>query len=349
MYKKHKIFTSLVIAILILLFQTIYFMTLVNNMQGNARVVNYTGIVRGATQRLVKNELYNYHDDKQITNLDNIIIELKTGEGEQNLTVLKDEDYLSKLDILSNEWDNLKHLIYIYRSDSSIEDKLYITSEHYFKTADNLVTAAEHYSDGIAKKLKALEITITLTIIIMLIILLYQLSHEIKNNRILNKIAYIDCQTGLPNKRGCEEKMRELLTLDSEKNICCILFDINNLKYANDNFGHLVGDALITSFASLLRRAMPESMFVGRFGGDEFIAIGEANNPNDIETSIEKLKKAATQTVIGSSDNKVIISFAYGIAYSNEYPSCTIKTLMDIADKNMYQNKIMMKAKNKKE
>ena len=173
----------------------------------------------------------------------------------------------------------------------------------------------------------------------MLFVLLYQLSYEVRSNRVLNKIAYIDAQTGLPNKRGCEEKLNELFTLDRDKNVCCIIFDINNLKVANDNFGHFVGDALITSFASLLRRYMPENMFVGRFGGDEFIGIMENANECEIIRCIEELKKAANQTIVGSTKNKILISFAYGYAFSSEYPSYTIKTLMDIADKNMYQNK----------
>ena len=52
-----------------------------------------------------------------------------------------------------------------------------------------------------------------------------------------------------------------------------IMFDLNNLKRANDTYGHAVGDQLITNFARLLRNAIPAKDFVGRYGGDEFIAI----------------------------------------------------------------------------
>ena len=50
-----------------------------------------------------------------------------------------------------------------------------------------------------------------------------------------------------------------------------IMFDLNNLKRANDTYGHAVGDQLITNFARLLRNAIPAKDFVGRYGGDEFI------------------------------------------------------------------------------
>ena len=51
------------------------------NLQGNARVINYTGVVRGATQRLVKEELEGHRDDALISRLDGIIEELRTGKG----------------------------------------------------------------------------------------------------------------------------------------------------------------------------------------------------------------------------------------------------------------------------
>ena len=96
------------------------------------------------------------------------------------------------------------------------------------------------------------------------------------------------------------------------------MFDLNNLKRANDTYGHAVGDQLITNFARLLRNAIPAKDFVGRYGGDEFIAI-------------------ITQ--------KVEVSYAYGYAFSEDYADCTIKTLFDKADKHMYENKAVEKAK----
>ncbi|MFQ7551475.1 MAG: hypothetical protein ACLRMZ_15560 [Blautia marasmi] len=51
------------------------------SLQGNARVINYTGVVRGATQRLVKEELEGRRDDALIDKLDGIIEELRTGKG----------------------------------------------------------------------------------------------------------------------------------------------------------------------------------------------------------------------------------------------------------------------------
>ena len=65
----------------------------IHNLQGNARVINYTGVVRGATQRLVKEELKGRTDDALIARLDGIMEELATGVGENRLIRLNDQAY----------------------------------------------------------------------------------------------------------------------------------------------------------------------------------------------------------------------------------------------------------------
>ncbi len=55
--------------------------TSIYRLQGNARVINYAGVVRGATQRLIKQELLHKPNDELIRQLDSIITELLTGEG----------------------------------------------------------------------------------------------------------------------------------------------------------------------------------------------------------------------------------------------------------------------------
>lgn len=62
----------------------------INKLQGHARVINYTGIVRGATQQLVKQELRHIPDDPLIDRLDCIINELTGGTGKNNLVFLDD-------------------------------------------------------------------------------------------------------------------------------------------------------------------------------------------------------------------------------------------------------------------
>ena len=100
----------------------------IRNLQGNARVINYTGIVRGATQRLVKQELNHQADDAMIGNLDLLLNELETGEGPDALIRLDDEQFQSQIRRLQEAWIQLKAAIVDYRSGDSAEN-LYQLSE----------------------------------------------------------------------------------------------------------------------------------------------------------------------------------------------------------------------------
>ena len=62
-----------------LVFSSIFSLFSLHNLQGNAKVINYAGVVRGATQRLIKQELNNFPNDALIEKLDGIIDELQTG------------------------------------------------------------------------------------------------------------------------------------------------------------------------------------------------------------------------------------------------------------------------------
>lgn len=310
-----------------------------NQIQGNAKVINYAGVVRGATQKLVKNELYGVKDDKAIKRLDGIIYDLRTGKGNFSLAVINDKKYLKNLNEQNDYWKKLKKQILIARDEPAQRDRLYQYSEEYFKFADKTVLAAETYSEGLAKRIRILEIVIICLLTGILTFLIWTTTKIIHKNKLLDSITYIDYNTGLPNKRRCEDKLQEVNSLIERQNVCCFMFDLNNLKMINDTMGHQWGDFLILSFASFLRQVSPSSMFIGRFGGDEFIGIYENATREEIEQFLENLdKKAATLNY--SADDKIIpISFAYGYAYSFDYPNCSTQILMDIADKNMYEDK----------
>lgn len=118
----------------------------IHNLQGNARVINYTGVVRGATQRLVKEELKGRADDALIARLDGIMEELATGVGENRLIRLNDQAYQELLASMEDQWQVLKEEIMLVRQGKDSEE-LFELSEHYFQLADTTVTAAEQYTE----------------------------------------------------------------------------------------------------------------------------------------------------------------------------------------------------------
>lgn len=339
---QNKYSYTILIMILFTLLSIVFMGLMIHNVsaiQGTARVVNYAGIVRGATQQLIKNELRGNAQDAEIDKLDQIINGLQTGDRSLNLIKLQDEVYQDALNKLELEWITLKSSIYAARSNPATTDRLYQLSEAYFVTADHTVSAAEQYSDGVAERLNLIELMIVGCTSTNLIILVFQMISRFR----LKQIAYVDPNTGLPNKRYCEEQLHHEGLCMRHHTVCCFMFDLNNLKEVNDSLGHTAGDLLITKFADLLRHSAPVDTFIGRLGGDEFIAIMPNATTERISVFTEKLQ-AANHTECGDSSNQRLqVSFAFGHACSDAYPDCSIHALLDIADRRMYQDKESMK------
>ena len=110
---------------------------------GDARVINYSGIVRGATQKLVKEELNGHSDDKLIETLDGIIDNLQTGKGPYRLMKNSNEKYQRLLAELKLVWEDMKKEIVHLNSGSGSEKRLYDLSQRHFEMADRMVSSAE--------------------------------------------------------------------------------------------------------------------------------------------------------------------------------------------------------------
>lgn len=119
----------------------------IHGLQGNARVINYAGVVRGATQRLVKQELSGQPNDPLIGRLDGILSELATGEGENDLDRLQNDAFQELIAQMREQWSAVKNEIGRVRRGGD-GAALYRLSEEYFELADQTVSAAEAYSEG---------------------------------------------------------------------------------------------------------------------------------------------------------------------------------------------------------
>ena len=339
-YKKSKniiwIIQSCLILILIVLI--IFIMVNISRLQGTARVINYAGLVRGATQREVKLEITGNQNDELIKYLDDIIDDLKYKDGQYNLVNLRDNEYHDKLQILSDYWEELKKEIKAVREVGYQNTDIVKMSEIYFKMADETVSAAENYSERIAIKIRTLELLSVFDMLGLVILIIIQTIAAMKMsvlNKLLEQRAYTDAHTGLPNKDACEVFLKNKETV--AKHTACIMFDLNNLKIINDSKGHSKGDQLIFNFAHLLRRVIPQEAFVGRYGGDEFMVVIYNTSKTEIEDILMQLSREKDS--LNSRGNDMPIDYACGWAISDADSECTIQMLLDKADYYMYENK----------
>ena len=240
-YRKSKNIVGIIQSclILILIVLIIFIMVNISRLQGTARVINYAGLVRGATQREVKLEITGNPDDELIKYLDDILNDLKYQNGQYNLVDLKDKEYHDKLQILSDYWEELKKEIKAVREAGYQNTDIVNMSEIYFKMADETVSAAESYSERIAVKIRTLELLSVLDMLCLVILIVIQTLAAMKMsvlNKLLEQRAYTDAHTGLPNKDACEVLLNNKETV--AKHTACMMFDLNNLKIINDTKGH---------------------------------------------------------------------------------------------------------------
>lgn len=166
--------------------------------------------------------------------------------------------------------------------------------------------------------------------------------------QILERLAYEDPLTRLPNRRACELRLSQI---ESDEDGCYLLMmlDVNGLKYVNDNFGHKAGDELLKEMSRVAKNAvyLCEGM-VGRFGGDEFVAVvpvdassyeNEADKgKNEFERISQALKKECAK-INKDSRRKYDLRFSYGYSiYESGSGESAWQTLKK-ADNGMYSMK----------
>lgn len=324
--------TSLLIVLILII------ILMVSRIQGTARVVNYAGLVRGKTQRIIKLEDARMPQDDMIADVKGYIKGLRFGSEELDLVSLDDKAFQAKMEELDDYFDTLKQEIDLVRQVGYENTSIIEKSEIFFNLCDVATGLAESYSQRIATRLKQFETLTVIDIVILVFMILYELLKALryaKANRELKSKIYLDEATGLPNKNKCEE----ILTLEAEQNMAICVFDLNNLRIINNQQGHERGDLYIRSFAKSLRKGVDENQFVGRCGGDEFIAFFKDVSKEDVKRNLENIKKECAKC------SEIPLSYAAGFAYSNDFSKLTMRELFCQADKNMYIDKNQAKIK----
>ena len=194
-----------------------------------------------------------------------------------------------------------------------------------------------------------LEITLipfgTLVFVLLLVqsylVYLFFILEDRAEKGALAMMAYKDALTGLYNRAKCQQIFEVLDKGDSDYGIVSI--DLNGLKIANDNHGHNAGDALIKTFANVLKEAFSGIGTAIRVGGDEFVAIVRSEHVADVDMGLAKMVELQKSQGAGLP---IPLEAAYGIAYRHELTSnVEAEKVYHLADERMYAMKASMKSR----
>ncbi|GAB3546865.1 EAL domain-containing protein [Noviherbaspirillum agri] len=165
------------------------------------------------------------------------------------------------------------------------------------------------------------------------------------NEQEIERLAFYDSLTGLPNRRLLLDRLQHALALAGRnRHSGALLFiDLDNFKTLNDTLGHDKGDLLLQQIAQRLAACVRKSNTVARFGGDEFVVMLEELSP--------KARIAAAQAEFVAE--KILASFhepfqlggydyhstpSIGVALFNKHDN-NLEELLKRADLAMYQAK----------
>lgn len=149
---------------------------------------------------------------------------------------------------------------------------------------------------------------------------------------VMEEQAHTDPLTGLLNRRGVVAALGD--TRDDERTLA--IFDIDRLKYVNDEFGHLVGDDFISSVGARIARGFSRDDVVGRWGGDEFVVILDLPLAEGSRV-VERVFAEVTAQPFSNDALTLPIGVSVGITgWSSEM---SVDNALAIADRSLYEAK----------
>ncbi len=155
----------------------------------------------------------------------------------------------------------------------------------------------------------------------------------------VHQLAITDALTGIFNRRHFFElASREFdRARRFSRPLALVMCDIDHFKLVNDTYGHLIGDQVLHMVAERFKRYLREVDLLGRYGGEEFVALlAEVDCERGRDVG-ERLRAAIEAPAFGVEGQEVSVSISVGVADITDCPNLEI--LLDRADQALYEAK----------
>lgn len=153
----------------------------------------------------------------------------------------------------------------------------------------------------------------------------------------LYRQATRDPLTGLFNRHVLMEQLQHAVEQAeyTKTPLSVLLFDLDRFKRINDTYGHLTGDIILRAFADILETHINGQHVVGRYGGEEFLAILPGVNKQDAVCLAEKIRAICSGTTTEMPD-KTKLNFTTSIGVALLRPNETMENLLNRVDERLY-------------
>jgi diguanylate cyclase (GGDEF)-like protein len=155
---------------------------------------------------------------------------------------------------------------------------------------------------------------------------------------IVRALADHDALTNVLNRRAWTERASALLTNGPPRPIALLFLDLAHFKLLNDRQGHNAGDRALVAVAQALATELRPSDLLGRYGGEEFVALLDGTTPQQAMPVATRLCRRVHRMEIPSGDESVLLSISIGVAIYRDGDD--VESLVDRADQAMYEAKL---------
>lgn len=150
-----------------------------------------------------------------------------------------------------------------------------------------------------------------------------------------------DLLTGIDNREVVIDAMNRESSrqLREGRAFGIVLLDLDHFKSVNDTFGHLAGDVVLKEAALRMKQAVRPYDTVGRWGGEEFLAVVPSSDTEGTLALAERIREAIQSTPVTTQAGDVRVTASCGVAASTESNRLDPQTLLRLADEALYRAK----------
>lgn len=157
---------------------------------------------------------------------------------------------------------------------------------------------------------------------------------------VAHRLAEHDALTGVLGRRAILARLRAgfLQAREGARPLSLLFLDLDYFKQVNDNYGHHVGDLCLRAVVGPISNELRQGDALGRYGGEEFLAVLPGADAADAEAVAERIRKSVEQTPVLVSGSRIELTLSVGIATLDENV-LTPNDLIERADVALYQSK----------
>ncbi len=148
-------------------------------------------------------------------------------------------------------------------------------------------------------------------------------------NKRLRLLATRDPLTGIFNRRGIQTKLTELIRpqLERGESATAVVIDCDSFKAINDQYGHAMGDLVLSELSQRLESNVRGRDIVGRVGGDEFMLLLPGLCEDDVEPILQRVRVAITKHPFFLASEPVMMTVSMGVVELRS-TNCTIEEVL---------------------